>query len=275
MSQTDSPVSPTQSSAPMSVTESLPVQGEQAASQPATEDVSIGHQMTLSPAAAAAAQESLSAPDLGAQKNALVKTVRITTQGWDAGSRFADAEHFWAQLEDEVSAVYLNCYMYPNVKTIHVTILGLEEAYLPAGAPATFAVAYHTGTDTAYIAAVEDRDKPEADQHQQQQQANTDDAATSNGRKRDLVVRIDINPVFADDDDDDDDDQHKKLDWMPVFAKEAVECEDAYLDSPEFHHRLVWEIVHMTFEETLWKPSARSTPIVVGNLKLMTGPADD
>ncbi|KAK2045214.1 hypothetical protein LZ31DRAFT_260161 [Colletotrichum somersetense] len=255
MSQTNSPTA--QTSAPMSGTEPLPVSGDQAVSPPVIEEVSIGHQQA-SPAAAPgqADQETLSAPDLGVQKNAVVKTVRIAARGWEEGSRFVDAEHFWSQLEDEVSAVYLRCWMYPNLETVHLTVAGLEEAYLPAGAPATFAVVYRTDTDTVYIADVKNLDKQQQKQQQQ-------DAAPGNGGKRDLVVRIDIDPAVVD--------RHNELDWMPVLCKEAVEREDAYLDSPEFHHRLVWEIAQRIVDESLWKPTPRASPIVVGNLELMTG----
>ncbi|EFQ26807.1 hypothetical protein CGRA01v4_08923 [Colletotrichum graminicola] len=269
MSQTSSPIpTTTQASVTMSGTESPPVSGEQAVSRPADE-VYIGHyHQQASPAAAVAQgqaeQETLSAPDLGVQRNATVKTVRIAAQGLSAGGRFADAEHFWAQLEDEVSAIYPRCCMYPNLKTVHVTLMGVDEAFLPAAAPATFVVDYRTDTDTVYIAVVEDRDNPNA-----AAAAAAAAADNNNGGKRDLVVRIDIDPAAAVDD------RRDKLDWMPVLPKEAVECEDAYSASPEFHHRLVWEMAQTTVEEALWKSSARRPPIVIGNLKLMTGPADD
>ncbi|KAK2030297.1 hypothetical protein LX32DRAFT_681938 [Colletotrichum zoysiae] len=236
----------TQTSAAMSGTGSLPVSGGQAVS-PLVIEVSIGHQH--------AGQGPLPAPDLGAQNNAAVKTVRIAARGWDEGGRFVDAERFWSQLDDEVSAVYPRCWMYPNLKTVHLTVAGLEEAYLPAGAPATFAVVYRTDTDTVHIADVEGRDK-QLHQHQQQQ-----DAAPGDGGKRDLVVHIDIDPAVVD--------RHTEPGWAPVLCKEAVECEDAYLDSPEFHHRLVWEIAQRIVDERLWKPTPRVTPIVVGNLALM------
>ncbi|KAK1596923.1 uncharacterized protein LY79DRAFT_667072 [Colletotrichum navitas] len=247
MSQTNSPISATtQASA-------------------AADEVSIGHHnQQASPATASQGQaeqeEPLSAPDLGVQGNAVVKTVRIAAKGLSAGGGpFADAEHFWAQLEDEVSAIYPRFCMYPNLETVHVTLAGVDEAFLPAGAPNTFAAVYRTDTDTVCIAAVEDRDNPDP-------AAAAAAAADNNGGKRDLVVRIDIDPAVVVDD---------KLDWMPVLPKEAVECEDAYSASPEFHHRLVWEMAQTTVEETLWKSSARRPPVVVGNLKLMTGPADD
>ncbi|KAK2062933.1 hypothetical protein LY76DRAFT_623552 [Colletotrichum caudatum] len=246
-----------QTPAPMSGTESLPVSGGQAVSQPVVEEeVSIGHQQ--------AGQETLSAPDLGARENAAVKRVRVVARGWGEGARFADAEHFWSHLEDEVSAVYPRCcWMYPNLETVHLTVAGLEEAYLPAGAPAAFAVVYRTDTDTVYIADVEDRDKKQQ-HHQQQEQAAAAAAAPGNGGKRDLVVRIDIDPAAAD--------RHSEPDWMPVLCKEAVECEDAYLDSPEFHHRLVWEVAQRIVDEALWKPNPRAPPAAAaGNLELVTG----
>ncbi|KAK1990839.1 hypothetical protein LX36DRAFT_685829 [Colletotrichum falcatum] len=258
MSQPGSPLPPAaETAAPIGGAECPLVSGEQTVSQPAAEEVSIGHHQASSAAHGQAEQATLSAPDLGPQKNAMVKTVRIAAQGWPSGGSFDDAEHLWDHLEDEVSAMYRRCYMYPNVETIHVTIAGLEDMYLPAGMPAAFDIVYRTDTDTVYIAAAED--KPET--QQQQQQA----AAVGNGGKRDLVVRVDVDPGR----------QRAELDWMPVLSKEAVESEDAYLDSPEFYHRLVWEMTQATVDETLWKVSPRSAAVMVGDIAIVKGPGGE
>ncbi|KAK1986712.1 hypothetical protein LZ30DRAFT_581433 [Colletotrichum cereale] len=278
MSQTNSPPSTTmETSTPAGGAASLPVSGEQAVSQPAadtvdlapeTDEITIGQRETSPAAEGQTEQKTPSAPDLGAQKNAAIKTVRIVAQARADDRLFADVERFWRRLDDEVSVVYRNCYMYPNIKTVHVTLAGLGENFLPAGVPGTFVVFYYTEADSVYIAAAEDDDKPEAAQQHQQQAAAAD--AADNGGKRDLVVRIHINPAAASPLDDE---QHKHLDWMPVLTKENIESEDVYPASPEFQHRLVWEMTQLTVDESLWKPAARAAPVVVGNLQLMSATA--
>ncbi|GKT62237.1 hypothetical protein ColTof4_02138 [Colletotrichum tofieldiae] len=226
---------------------------------PTIDEISMGYQTAPPVVDDPAEQEGFCAPELGDQNNAMVKKVRLIDQDWVRSSGFDNAESFWDQLDDEVSELYLKFYMYPNVQTVWVTLLGLCKAFMPEGTPDNFAVRYYTEDDTVYIAEVEE------DEFEKKYRYTN--APNCRG-PRNLVVRIDISHVAGKNYDE----KHNELEWMPILTKEEIESEDAWLDSPEFYRRVVWEMVQITVEERLWKRRVLPTPTVVGNLRLLSAP---
>ncbi|OHW97591.1 hypothetical protein CSPAE12_03644 [Colletotrichum incanum] len=226
---------------------------------PNIDEISMGYQTVPPVINDQADQKSICAPDLGDQNNAMVKKVRVIDGDWVRSSGFHDAESFWNQLDDEVSVLYLNFYMYPNLQTVWVTLFGLYEAFMPAGMPDNFAVRYFTEDDTVCIA---EREKDEFEKNYRYTNA------ANRRESRNLFVRIDISHAA----DNHCGEKHKEVEWMPVPTKNEIESEDAWLDSPEFYRRLVWEMVQTTVEERLWKRRVLPTLTVVGNLRLLSTP---
>ncbi|GKT51225.1 uncharacterized protein ColSpa_11406 [Colletotrichum spaethianum] len=225
---------------------------------PKIDELSMGYQTAPPVLHDQTEQEAFCAPDLGNQYNVMVKKIRVVDEDWVRSSGFIDAENFWDQIDDEVSALYLNCYMYPNLQRARVTLLGLYEAFLPAGMPNNFAIRYYTDDDAVYIAEMEEDESEKKYRY-------TD---TPNRRRpRNLVVRIDINHDASNDRE-----EHRELEWTAILTKEEIESEDAWLGNPEFHRRLVWEMARMTLEERLWKRRILPTPTIVGNLQLLSTP---